>query len=83
VDAPEVWLDNNATERGIRRPVIGRRNHFGSKPARGPQMAAILYSLGETATVPAVDPIAHLVAAATRAKRESTLLLTADFGAAA
>jgi hypothetical protein len=39
VDAPEVWLDNNATERGLRGRVIGRRNHFGSKSARGTQMA--------------------------------------------
>jgi len=32
---PLVWLDNNPTERGLRGPVVGRRNHFGSKSARG------------------------------------------------
>jgi transposase len=31
LDDGEVWLDNNRTERGIRGPVVGRRNHFGSK----------------------------------------------------
>jgi hypothetical protein len=40
-----IWLDNNPTERGIRGPVIGRRNHFGSKSARGTEVAAILYTL--------------------------------------
>jgi hypothetical protein len=46
-------------------------------------MAAILYTLVETAKVTGVDPIAYLVAAATRAKRESAVLLPADFAAAA
>src|SRR4051812_49146353 len=31
VEDVRVPLDNNATERGIRGPVVGRRNHFGSK----------------------------------------------------
>ena len=35
LEDPVVWLDNNRTERGLRGPVIGRRNHFGSKSARG------------------------------------------------
>ena len=68
VEDPAVWLDNNPTERGLRGPVIGSRNHFGSKSARGTQMAAILYTLVETAKARGVDPIAYLVEAATRAK---------------
>lgn len=48
VDDPKVWLDNNPTERGLRGPVIGRRNHFGSKSRLGTEVAAILYSLVET-----------------------------------
>ena len=38
-----IPLDNNATERGIRGPVVGRRNHFGSKTRNGTQVAATLY----------------------------------------
>lgn len=34
LEHPLIWLDNNPTERGLRGPVIGRRNHFGSKSAR-------------------------------------------------
>jgi hypothetical protein len=28
LDDPEIWLDNSRTERGLRGPVIGRRNPF-------------------------------------------------------
>jgi hypothetical protein len=47
-------------------------------------MAAILYTLVETAKVSGVDPIAYRFEAATRAKRSpGTVLLPADFKAAA
>ncbi len=61
---PRIPLDNNATERGIRGPVIGRRNHFGSKSKRGTEVAAIFYSLLETAKLHGVDPARYLVEAA-------------------
>ena len=81
---PLVWLDNNRTERGIRGPVVGRRNHFGSKSARGTVVAATLYSLVESAKVAGVDPVAYLVEVATRAKRTpGAVLLPDDFKAAA
>ena len=38
-------IDNNATERAIRGPVVGRKNHYGSKSRRGTEVAAVLYSL--------------------------------------
>src|SRR5262249_3937300 len=44
-----IPLDNNATERGIRGPVVGRKNHYGSKSRRGTEIASIFYSLLETA----------------------------------
>lgn len=82
LEHPEVWLDNNATERGLRGPVIGRRNHFGSKSARGTHAAAVLYSLVESAKASGVDPNAYLLAVATRAKRNAgAVLLPADFAA--
>ncbi len=57
---PKVWLDNNRTERAIRGPVVGRRNHFGSKSRRGTQVAAVLYTLMETAKLHAVNPHDYL-----------------------
>jgi transposase len=84
LDNPEIWLDNNRTERGLRGPVIGRRNHFGSKSARGTVVAATMYSLVESAKAAGVDPIAYLVQVATRAKQNpGAVLLPADFKTAA
>jgi transposase len=79
-----VWLDNNRTEREIRGPVVGRRNHFGSKSARGTVVAATLYSLVESAKVAGLDLVAYLVDVATRAKRTpGAVLLPGDFKATA
>jgi len=62
--------------------VIGRRNHFGSKSARGTEVAATLYSLVESAKATGIDPIAYLTEVATRAKESpGAVLLPADFGA--
>jgi transposase len=46
-----IPLDNNATERGIRGPVVGRKNHYGSKSRRGTEVAATLYSNPSTSSV--------------------------------
>jgi hypothetical protein len=62
--------------------VIGRRNHFGSKSARGTQTAAIIYSLVESAKVCGIDPIAYLTEVSTRARENpGAILLPADFTA--
>ena len=65
VDDPRIPLDNNLIERAIRGPVIGRKNHYGSRSRRGTQVAAILYSLIETAKLVGLDPKAYLHAAVT------------------
>lgn len=67
VDHPEVWLDNNISERGLRQPVIGRKNHYGSHSVEGMKVAAIFYSLIETCEMLGVDPRAYLLEAAKRA----------------
>jgi transposase len=77
---PRVWLDNNPTERGLRGPVVGRRNHFGSKSPRGTHAAAVLYTLVETAKTCGIDPIAYLIEVATAARRNpGAVLMPADF----
>lgn len=67
---PRVPLDNNAVERALRGPVVGRKNHYGSKSKRGTEVAAILYTLCETAKLCRIDPKAFLVTAAQRAIRK-------------
>lgn len=69
-----VPLDNNQTERGIRGPVIGRRNHFGSKSRRGTEVAAIFYSLLETAKLHRVEPARYLADAVRAADRGEIIM---------
>ena len=60
---PRIPLDNNAAERALRGPVLGRKNHYGSRSFRGTQVAAIFYTLCETARLMGVDPHAYLLQA--------------------
>lgn len=74
VEDARIPLDNNACERGIRGPVVGRRNHFGSKSRRGTQVAATFYSLIETAKLHDIDPAEYLLEAAHASARGEVLL---------
>ena len=60
LDDPRIPLDNNAAERSLRGPVVGRKNHYGSKSKRGTEVAAIFYTLLETAKLQGVDPALYL-----------------------
>ena len=63
VDDPRIPLDNNAAERALRGPVVGRKNHYGSRSRRGTEVAALFYTLCETAKLAGVDPHAYLLRA--------------------
>lgn len=77
-----IPLDNNATERAIRGPVVGRKNHYGSRSRRGTEIAAIFYTLLETAKLVGIDPVTYLRAAALADSRRD-LLLPADWASGA
>lgn len=64
LDDPHVPLDNNRTERALRGLVIGRKNHYGSRSQRGTEVAAIFYSVLETAILNDLDPRTFLEYAA-------------------
>ena len=64
LENPWVPLDNNLVERQIRPLVVGRKNHYGSKSKRGTEVAALFYSLIETAHLRGEDPPAYLKRAA-------------------
>lgn len=55
-----MHLDNNATERALRVPVVERENHYGSRSRHGTEAAATLSSLQESAKLCSVDPKAYL-----------------------
>jgi transposase len=58
-----VAPDNNAVERALRGVVLGRKNHLGSKSERGMHVAALFYSLVESAKLCDLDPDYYLKAA--------------------
>jgi transposase len=60
VDDPTLPLDNNAAERALRGPVVGRKNHYGSRSERGTEVAALFYSLLESAKLVGINPEAYL-----------------------
>jgi transposase len=67
LEDPLVPLDNNAVERALRGPVVGRKNHYGSKSKRGTEVAALFYTLCETAKLCGVEVRGYLREAAKRA----------------
>lgn len=42
---------------------MGRKNHYGSRSVRGTQVAAVFYTLCESARLAGVDPKAYLLRA--------------------
>jgi transposase len=80
VEDPRVPLDNNHAERTMRGPVLGRKNHYGSKSKRGTEVAAILYTLLETAKLAGVEPKAYLKVATRNAiQNPGAVTLAHDF----
>lgn len=52
--------DNNLSERGLRGPVVGRKNFYGNHSIRGAQTMQILYSIIETCKLNGVEPFKYL-----------------------
>lgn len=60
LDDPRIPLDNNSTERAERGPVVGRKNHYGSRSKRGAEVAGLLYSFIESAKLCGLNPKDYL-----------------------
>ncbi len=58
--APRSCTPRGQNETGI---VVGRKNHYGSRSLRGTEVAALYYTLCETAKLVGVDPRAYLLRA--------------------
>ncbi len=56
VDHPEIPMDNNPAERGLRSSVIGRKNYYGSGAVWSAQLAACLFTLFETLKLWKINP---------------------------
>jgi transposase len=79
LDDPRIPLDSNAVERALRGPIVGRKNHYGSRSQRGLEVAAILYSLLESAKLVGVDPREYLRRAVLCSLRGEGVLLPHQF----
>lgn len=53
---PEVAIDNNAQERSLRNPVIGRKTWYGTHSRRGAETNAVLFTLVESCKLCGVNP---------------------------
>jgi transposase len=67
LDDAAIPIDNNATERALRGIALGRKNHYGSRSERGTRVAALCYTLLESAKLAGVEPAAYLAEATRRA----------------
>ncbi len=76
---PQIPLDSNHTERALRGVVVGRKNHYGSKSGRGTKVAAILYSLIESAKLAGVEPREYLLYATREALEARQVWLPHEF----
>lgn len=83
LEHPDVPLDNNAAERAIRGVVLGRKNHYGSRSQRGTEVAAVFYSLIESAKLVGIEPAAYLRRAAEAALAGGDPVIPFDLAAAA
>ena len=70
LDFPTVPLDNNHSEQALRDLVLGRNNHQGSRSEKGTRVAALFYSLIESAERCGVNPAAYLRIAARQALKD-------------
>jgi hypothetical protein len=53
-------IDNNLAERGLRGPVLGRKNYYGNHSKRGAKTMQILYSIIESCKLCEVEPYKYL-----------------------
>jgi transposase len=48
VERPEIPMDNNTAERGLRHSVVGRKNYYGSSAVWSGELATIMFTIFET-----------------------------------
>jgi hypothetical protein len=61
-DYPMISLDNNAAERALRRPVVTRKNAYGSRTDAAARLAATVWTVTATAEQASLNPLTYLTA---------------------
>ena len=75
LDDPTLPLDNNGVEKDCRQPVLGKRNHYGSRSERGVMVAEILYTVVQTSKLSCLEPKTYTRFAALRQMRGKSVVL--------
>jgi transposase len=57
---PELPLDNNASERALRGPVVGRKNFYGSGSKASAELAGRVWTITATAERAGLNPLVYL-----------------------
>jgi transposase len=61
-DYPMIGLDNNPAERALRRPVVTRKNAYGSRNEDAAQLAARIWTVTATAEMAGLNILTYLTA---------------------
>ena len=61
-DYPMISLDNNAAERALRRPVVTRKNAYGSRTDDAARLAATVWTVTATAEQAGLNALTYLTA---------------------
>jgi transposase len=59
---PMISLDNNAAERALRRPVVTRKNAYGSRTDEAARLAARIWTVTATAEMAGLNVLTYLTA---------------------
>jgi transposase len=59
---PMISLDNNAAERALRRPVVTRKNSYGSRNENAARLAARIWTVTATAEMARLNVLTYLTA---------------------
>ena len=60
LEHPEIPMDNNEAERGLRGPVTGRKNYYGSGSIWSAELAAAMFSIIQTVKLWDLNPLTWL-----------------------
>jgi transposase len=74
-----IPIDNNLAERGLRGPVVGRKNYFGNHSKRGARTTSILLSIIESCKLNHVNPKKYLKETVQMIHQGLTPLTPAEF----
>jgi transposase len=75
-DYPMIWLDSNPAERALRRPVVTRKNAYGSRNEDAARLAARIWTVTATAEMAGLNVLTYLTAYLDECGRNSGKPLT-------